>query len=243
MPRSGTSCVSHALQLAGVEFGSRLYPGSEKNEKGYWEHPVLVQLNEHVLLRSGGSFESPPANLRWGWRDRWRAKRILREFSGSRVAGFKDPRLTFTYPLWKPLLPPHRLVVCFRHPDSVSRSLAGMGKEKAEWGRQRRLEMWRRYNERLLGYADGAAPVHWCDFDEAPESVEDLVRQIAETLPLSDSNPAVNYDERLHHHREPGEEWKRVPGVEEVYRRMLALSASAGYKNGSSAAPSPASST
>ena len=62
-PRSGTSCVSHALHLVGVEFRERLFAPTPANVKGYWEMEPLLRLNDAVLERSGGGFEQPPKTV------------------------------------------------------------------------------------------------------------------------------------------------------------------------------------
>ena len=229
-PRSGTSCVSHALHLAGVEFGERLFAPTPANVKGYWEMEPLVRLNDAVLERSGGGFEQPPKTVHWAWWQRWRARRLLRQFSGCRLAGIKDPRLTVTYPLWKPLLGSHRLVACFRHPENVARSLESFNPAWTwdEAGRvdfEKVIRMWKTFNERLLGYANGPVKVYWCNFDEAPDSVERLVGQMAADLDLLNSDPIASYEEELHHHRAPGTDRTRVPGVEALYRSLQAQTA------------------
>ena len=150
--------------------------------------------------------------------------RLLRQFSGCRLAGIKDPRLTVTYPLWKPLLGSHRLVACFRHPENVARSLESFNPAWTwdEAGRvdfEKVIRMWKTFNERLLGYANGPVKVYWCNFDESTGQRGTARRPDRDLL---NSDPIASYEEELHHHRAPGTDWTRVPGVEALYRSLQA---------------------
>ena len=136
MHRSGTSALCGALNLLGVDFGDHLMPGSEANEKGYWEHPEIRRLHDQLLSSFGSSWDDDrcfPA----AWAECWRAKEIqtsllvvLRDLfrTAPCLAGVKDPRMCRLMPLWFPIFETLGIEPCFilivRHPWEVAQSLA-----------------------------------------------------------------------------------------------------------------------
>lgn len=132
MHRSGTSAVARTLDLLGVDFGppEQLFPARVDNPEGFFEHKGLVEVNEEILRRFGGSWHEPPV-FPSGWELsslvsdlRERAARVMRDdFSERPSWGWKDPRACLTLPFWRPLLPPTRYVLCLRNPLAVARSL------------------------------------------------------------------------------------------------------------------------
>ena len=113
MHRSGTSLVAGALRLLGAELGppDGILPADpEDNPRGYWEQQAVIDLNNDLLGRFGGSSWAPPA-LPDGWTDRpelddlrERARTILSTFDQSAVWAVKDPRVSLTLPFWLPLV-------------------------------------------------------------------------------------------------------------------------------------------
>ncbi len=132
MHRSGTSLVAGLLHCLGIYVGppNRLVGPRSDNEKGFWEHSGIVQINDELLAEFGGSYDAPP-RFPIGWYEspkleglRTRARRLIEEdFSASTNWGWKDPRACLTLPFWQRLLPPMRYVVCLRNPVDVGRSL------------------------------------------------------------------------------------------------------------------------
>jgi hypothetical protein len=132
MHRSGTSAVARTLDILGVDFGPReqLFPARADNPGGFFEHKGLVEVNDEILRRFGGSWHEPPI-LTPGWERstllsdlRNRAVSLIRDdFAGRPFWGWKDPRACLTLPFWQPLLPPTRYVLCLRSPLAVARSL------------------------------------------------------------------------------------------------------------------------
>jgi len=111
-------------------------PGSEANEKGYWEHPEICGLHEQFLNSFGLAWDDdrglPPA-----WADCERAKEIQSSLlavleqhfrTAAPLVGVKDPRMCRLMPLWFPLfkalgIEPHFALI-IRHPWEVAQSLA-----------------------------------------------------------------------------------------------------------------------
>lgn len=140
MHRSGTSMLSRALEAAGLFLGWRQLP--EHQEAKFFLH-----LNMWVMLQTSGGWETPESvryvlerpqarqavveYLRFALRSP-RAVSYLgplrygRRRSVERLAepwGWKDPRTTFTLPLWLDIFPEAKIVHVARHGVDVAESL------------------------------------------------------------------------------------------------------------------------
>jgi len=135
MHRSGTSMLAGMLARMGVDFGDDLLPPIEGvNDKGFWEHRRLVELNEWFLSRLGRSWYSPeplPAGWQCGKDAQLYTKQALSfiksAFGNSEVFGLKDPRLCLFLPLWQQIfnqlgVAPQYLVIS-RSPLEIAMSL------------------------------------------------------------------------------------------------------------------------
>lgn len=152
MHRSGTSAITGALQLLGVDLGERLTPGHRDiNALGYFEHREI--LNHHIeLLCDLESHWDDVLPLADGWWDTDVAKRharsilaiLRRDFGSSSFWGVKDPRMCRLMPLWCPLFAQLNAKPCvlivLRRPDEVAASLARRNNMMAEKAYQVWLE-------------------------------------------------------------------------------------------------------
>lgn len=135
MHRAGTSAVTRALKVIGVELGDRLMPGREgENPTGFWEDLDFYALNQEMLRSVGRD---------WHWLEPLAAGDVdllvkqgylLRaiELLRSKTArcstfGFKDPRVAKLLPFWRLAIQTCGLnvayVIATRNPMSVARSL------------------------------------------------------------------------------------------------------------------------
>lgn len=135
MHRSGTSAVTGVLQCLKVQLGRHLYHGHTGiNDKGYFEHSDIADLNDEVLTALGSSWDDI---LPWP-KDTWTnrvldkyskrlADLIRRDFVSADLWAVKDPRVCRLLPWWQRLLDQQnidpRYLLVLRHPASVSRSL------------------------------------------------------------------------------------------------------------------------
>jgi hypothetical protein len=136
MHRSGTSAITRALQVVGVELGSNLMaPIEDVNAKGFWEDIDFCALNIEALSALGSDWDhlasiGPDGVERLRKKGYFaRAVELLRQKIGkSRIFGFKDPRVAKLLPFWNEVFIYCQLdtsfVLAMRHPLSVAKSLA-----------------------------------------------------------------------------------------------------------------------
>jgi len=135
MHRSGTSALSRALPIFGIELGDRLMPPTAgENEKGFWEDLDVYDLNIELLTAQNATWDScgplQPSetgpNALAPLRDR--ALNLLRaRLDTCRAFGIKDPRFSRLLAFWQPIFRQLDLRVTYllavRNPVSVARSL------------------------------------------------------------------------------------------------------------------------
>ncbi len=141
MHRSGTSLVGRLLEEAGLYLGWRQQPG-------HAESRFFQQLNDWALYQAGAAWDRPEGmhdlaanplaaevvteyfrvasssvrSLDYLGPRHFAASRNLADFDG--FWGWKDPRTTFTLPLWIELFPDARIVHVIRHGVDVAHSLS-----------------------------------------------------------------------------------------------------------------------
>jgi len=135
MHRSGTSVMTRALQILGVELGDNLMaPIENNNSKGFFEDNDLVALNEKMLaeLHNGWfcTTSISQADVQHlhenGYFDQ--AVEFLRNKVGSHpLFGMKDPRVAKLLPFWRAVFEHCQFEVSYilavRNPRSVVKSL------------------------------------------------------------------------------------------------------------------------
>lgn len=131
MHRSGTSLVAGLLANSGATAGSEssLLPGDRRNATGYYEQRDVVALNDDILAYAGACWWAPPdssiiARSEWVTRARETAETVGIMGRERPLAVFKDPRISFTWPVWTHALRRNIFpLIVVRHPLEVARSL------------------------------------------------------------------------------------------------------------------------
>ena len=131
--RSGTSMLTGALDLLGVDLGRRFLPENEWNERGHFELAEVVRIDDELLRLAGklwDCIELPPYADIVGRTAPLAATAknfLTEEFAGSALWGLKDPRMCRLLPFWqdifKELGAADAYVLVLRNPLSVARSL------------------------------------------------------------------------------------------------------------------------
>jgi hypothetical protein len=136
MHRSGTSALTRALPVVGVELGDRLRPAfAGNNDTGFWEDLDINAVNIEILGALGGDWDTPgPSSAAWLERQelaplREHAAQLLSSKAASgELFGIKDPRLARLLAFWRPIFQQLELrafyLLAVRNPMSVARSLA-----------------------------------------------------------------------------------------------------------------------
>jgi hypothetical protein len=170
--RSGTSALARVLEALGVFVGARLDPNHEAR--------FFLELDEWLLAQCGARWDQPAA-IHWLLDDEGQSRLAVehlarcmrapraREFLGLRrwLAnprldrqtirwGWKDPRATFTLPLWLRVFPDARVLHVHRHGVDVAHSLCRRHREhlarsEAAFERNRVLLGWLR---KRAGFGD-----------------------------------------------------------------------------------------
>lgn len=134
MHRSGTSALARVLNLLGCDISYNLLEANEFNERGYWEDPYFLDLNERMFQSAGLTWNS--------WEsvsDDWYASAkpaqyrkeaialVQEKFGESSLFVIKDPRIARLLPFWRGVFEEMgiavKAVVPLRKPAEVAASL------------------------------------------------------------------------------------------------------------------------
>lgn len=191
MLRSGTDALLDALGGVGVEIG-RLTSCVPIGDTEKQERDLVEWLHDELFRENSGSSFDPPERVEW----RDSQERIRDVYIASLEAkplwGFQDPRALWTLDGWLSALPHLCPIGIYREPRQVARLLeVHEGLPVAEG-----LELWRRYNERLLGlHRELAFPI--IAFDEEGERFEDGFRNLCRRVDLSPPPRSERVGERV----------------------------------------------
>lgn len=139
--RSGTSMVAGTLRKAGYYMGRKLHSPRPTNPKGFFEDEEINFINEKILSKTVPG--RPPLFGRWFFKDkpmfrqRWLTRVPLgaKPFSSQKIRArirnvtdkkpfcFKDPRFSYTIPVWRPFLKDTVFVCVFREPALTIESI------------------------------------------------------------------------------------------------------------------------
>ncbi len=139
--RSGTSMVTGTLAKAPYYMGSRFVPPRDSNPKGFFEDHEINDINEAILKRVVPHRPRYIGRIlfrkRLGYMQKWLARvplhanipswpgieQRIRRAVQSEPFCFKDPRFSYTLPVWRPFLRHTRFICVFRHPASTAHSI------------------------------------------------------------------------------------------------------------------------
>ena len=191
MHRSGTSVITRALQVLGVDLGDKLLPPLEGvNVKGFWEDVELNSLNIEMLnaVHSDWHFLTPIQETdvtelhRQGYLSR--AVEMLKVKTDNISAfGFKDPRTAKLLLFWKDVFAQSQMdvsyVISMRNPLSVCKSLA----KRDGFDFEKSYLLWLDHVINSLIETDGKSRV-LVDYDRLIQSPNKELERIAGKLQL-----------------------------------------------------------
>ena len=139
--RSGTSMLAGLFAKSGYFMGDNLHPGRVSNPKGFFEDPEINTINEYILFGAAMArvkigkielFKSRPLpNHRWLAQIKLNPLLISNPDIEDRIKKIvdrapyclKDPRFSYTLPVWRPFLSNHVFLCIFREPEATARSM------------------------------------------------------------------------------------------------------------------------
>jgi len=181
MHRSGTSVITGLLRAQGLEIGNEdcLLGAHESNPTGHFEHRGFLEINEALLARLGGAWDTPvglPAD--------WRTDPRFTDLSerGARLVGslacsphpwgWKEPRPTLLLPFWQALVPELRYVICIRNPMEVAQSLA----RRNGFPMPHAIDLWLHYTRAALAFTRGRPRIFTFYGDHFGNPPEEIAR-------------------------------------------------------------------
>jgi hypothetical protein len=139
MHRSGTSMMTHLLESLGLFIGvtkdnndesnffQRMNDWALRQAAGSWDNPEKIDdllanknVRELVLDYLRFSLHSPRQFFFLGWQNYWQGQRLT---AMTTPWGWKDPRNTYTLPLWLDLFPNAKVIHIYRNGIDVAQSL------------------------------------------------------------------------------------------------------------------------
>ncbi|HBI21675.1 MAG TPA: hypothetical protein DDY37_03670 [Legionella sp.] len=190
MHRSGTSAMTRALQLFGVELGDHLMPPSYDNEKGFWEDLDFYELNVSILEYLGADYQTiEPVfpdlinNTDLSLYTSRAVALLQQKMSNVSCFGLKDPRFARLLPFWKPVFDALHLrvnyVIALRNPMSIVRSMA----KREGFSYEKSYLLWYEYTLHSLTQTVGEERVV-VDYDRLIQDPLYALGRIATTLNL-----------------------------------------------------------
>jgi hypothetical protein len=195
--RSGTSLVARILdQVLGVDFGDEAdhIPRNYNNPDGYFENASFLALDERVLQSAGAWVLTPPSldylesmspSIRAAFEAE--AASLLQRFAADKPSfGWKDPRLSFTLPVWRAACPEVVPIIAFRDPRAVLASIgAQLDRTPASMA-----TLWLDYYRHVFIHTTGLRR-HFVSFDGLLDEPTPLVLAMAAHLGIEISGAQV----------------------------------------------------
>jgi len=192
MHRSGTSLVAGLCHIVGICMGFRFLKSDRFNPKGYFEDAEFVRFHIELLEAAGGSWSQIPSfHLLQDCFQRQiqKAKKLVESRSQRDLWGWKDPRTSLFLELWIPLVKNPHVIVCWRNPLDVARSLESRDK----FDLKKSLHLCYIYSEKILTALNHAkVPTLHVIFEkwfQSEESRCNQLRLLSEFLKISFDNP------------------------------------------------------
>jgi hypothetical protein len=200
MHRSGTSFAAQLAHACGASLPPDLHAASPWNTRGNHESRAVIRLNDALLAGARGAWNRPPQSLKFRRPVSFWIPLLLRrlQWSGPPPIVLKDPRFVLTLPAWSKTISHPGYLIVFRSPIAVALSLQARNRIPIEQG----LELWLKYNKRLIAYYHLLnAPIACLNFDAVEQSipsVERLFRRAGLSVSVADRLHATLVEDFKH---------------------------------------------
>ncbi len=180
MGRTGSSLVMQVLHAMGFDCGNDCISANEQNQRGYFESNAIVEFNHGILASASGD----PKN-----RYPTPGVEAIEKFIGTTIPfkipehdyAIKDPRFTFTFPVWHPVLMHYdlRIIYTSRDTEAIAESLYHANNMELTKGRQ----IVEKYLERIAwNQANFDVPYAVIDYQDWFEQPEINLKKLEELL-------------------------------------------------------------
>jgi len=200
--------VARLLQACGLFLGREEELGFDSNNgEPHYENVPFVELNDEILRRLGGSWNSPP-EFPAGWETMPEitaltvpARKLIKRLGVQSHWGWKDPRNSLTLPFWRRIIPDLRLIVCLRNPLEVAHSL----RKRGDLIGTPFFSLWLTYYRQLLSSlpAEEGIVTHYESYFRDPTTeLQRIANEIGMEVRAEVISRACAYiSSDLHHHR------------------------------------------
>jgi hypothetical protein len=236
MHRSGTSSTAGTLVRLGAAAPLHLMAPGPDNERGFWESPVIVDLNDAILAAGGSNWRDwrkfSPEQMDGAVADALRARAKaarIDEFIGASLLVIKDPRMCRLMPFWAPVFAEAEWSVCallpIRSPLEVVWSLNCRDGISPGYG----CLLWLRHVLGAEAETRGVtrAFLDWPQFlGEGREPLAGVTEQFGLIWPHGDEDALAEVDEflsaDLRHQRASDDDLRVHPAVSDMVRETYA---------------------
>lgn len=213
--RSGTSLCTAAVEALGADTCIQQLYRNNENEKGFFEHPDLVEFNENLLEYLGGSWDNPFFNAAKASQKHsiasWQIKAISlikKNFSASRFIVVKDPRFCQLLEFWLEAFEvagfsKHEIfaIHIFREPIEVAKSQASRARARPEYYELGKTMdeaalLWYSLALQALKYADeGKIKNYYIFYEDLLEEPDQQISKLASFLEIDASNVMADIED------------------------------------------------
>lgn len=229
--RCGSSMVTRAINLLGVDVGSHLYPADRTNPKGYWENSRIVMIHEKMLKTVGNNIH----HEWWHKKDYIHLKQelkdyITKEYLDKEVWGWKDPRTCHFIALWNEVLnelsvTPH-YVILVRNPVDIIHSF----KKAYNFKDITALKLWQQRTLLSLKNTEGHKRLIF-DYNQFLDNSLGCLKILSKTFNLKIEKNEIELKRQLNHFIDPSLQHSRVsldrllndPFIEDDIKELYSL--------------------
>jgi hypothetical protein len=153
MHKSGTTLVSQTLHRSGIDMGDGFEEGGSYDAGNQWERREAFLVNLDLMgcaerdYYSLEHYKEPQGELPKAQESAMKEMVERCEALGEDW-GFKEPLTCLTYPMWKQVLPPHKIVAVYRSPlEVMNHYRTPIRRPDRAW---RVLRAWSNYNQGMI---------------------------------------------------------------------------------------------
>ena len=200
MHRSGTSCLTGALERCGIYLGN-VQRKNKHNKKGNFELKKIYDIHDQILSLNNSSWHQPPHdNIILQTYHEQKVEAFIDELKKKNPAGLKDPRTLLLLNEWKRILNKNfQLIGSFRHPMAVAKSLEKRNGFTIEKG----LQLWYNYNRVMIEeHQKQSFPIIHYDLSDKKKYINNII-VLAHLFGLKPQKLRLNWfvSEKLEHHQ------------------------------------------